>query len=111
MSDVSSVTTTVKTEDPPKTVTVTEPVLIPRQPDHRSFLGSLFSSDDKRADSLIMACFVSLIVDALFQAWQMAAAGATLFSPLNFGGSLATIIGAFGIARGAREYMKPDGDH
>jgi hypothetical protein len=110
MSDISSVTTKVTSGDPPTTVETIKPVILPPRPDKRSFIGALFSSDDGRADSIVMACLAALAVDAVFQGWQMAVGGAALFNPINFGGSVATIIGASGVAKGARDYMKPDHD-
>lgn len=68
-----------------------------------SFLRSLFSANDAAADSLIvgggiaLATLIGVTVYTVYQDFHV-------FSPLQFGSGAATILGAVGVGKGARDF-------
>jgi hypothetical protein len=69
-----------------------------------NWLASLFSHSEKEVDSLVVAsmmAIVAFIALSVYTAWL----DAHTFSAGNYGAGAASILGAFGIAKGGRDRM------
>lgn len=89
------------TTEPGVTVTKTSSV-----PADRTWFGSLFASDDYRADSIILCGIVALVAGIMFQACAMLFPWmAVAWNPINYGGMVTAILGGLGVGKGVRSYL------
>lgn len=74
-------------------------------PADRSWAGSLFASEDVRADSIVVAGLLSAFAGCVFQLLAQLGIGGQYWNPINFGGMVTAILGGLGVGKGVRNYL------